>query len=256
MMANAPAPTGLAMPVDPRRLLCCLDLTILDEDASPATMDVLCARAGTELGPVAAVCVYPEYVDRCRRNLLAAGRRTIKVATVTNFPDGGDDIDRAERETRRALAAGADEIDVVFPWRALLAGAEKVGFDLVRRCADLCHPRARLKVILETGQLVQPERIARASTIAIEAGADFIKTSTGKVAVNATVEAARVMLETIRSLGGHCGFKAAGGIRTRDGAALYLQLAEQVLGPGWACPARFRIGSSSLYDDLLTALGG
>lgn len=234
------------MSTDPRRLLACLDLTVLDEDASPAVIDALCAKAMTPV-PVAAVCVYPEYVDRCRQAL--AGR-PIRVATVTNFPDGGADLERCARETRRALAAGAQEIDVVFPWHALLEGCEQVGSDLVALCKRLCDGKARLKVILETGSLAHPALIARASTLAIQAGADFIKTSTGKVAVNATLEAARVMLETIKTHGGRCGFKAAGGIRSPGTAAAYRDLADDLLGPGWASPERFRIGASSLYDEL------
>lgn len=238
------------MPIDPRRLLSCLDLTLLDEATPPATIDALCAKAIAPV-PTAAVCVYPEYIDRCRRTL--AGH-PVRVATVTNFPDGSADLERCSRETRRALAAGAQEIDMVFPWRALLEGCEQFGSDLVAACKLLCEGKAQLKVILETGSLAHPSLIARASHLAITAGADFLKTSTGKVTVNATMDAARVMLETIRAHGGHCGFKAAGGIRSPAVAAAYLDLAEELLGRDWANPARFRIGASSLYDELRASL--
>lgn len=236
------------------RALAALDLTCLDEDARPDRIEALCRAARTRFGDAAAVCVYPEYILSARQALAALGASTIHVATVANFPDGGEDPARAARETRRALAAGADEVDVVFPWRALLGGLEQPGYDLVRGCKALCGERARLKVILETGHLAQPALVRRASQIAIEAGADFIKTSTGKLAVNATPGAAVIMLEAIRDSGGHCGFKAAGGVRQLVDAARYFDIADRMLGTDWASPERFRIGASSLLDEILDVL--
>ena len=228
------------------RLLPLLDLTSLGEDDSPARIEALCARARAQ-GLPAALCVYPEHVTTARRALTGTA---VKIATVVNFPDGGCDAARAERETRRALAAGADEIDLVLPWAALCRGetaAARAVVDAVRRA---CGSRHALKLILETGELATPARIRAAAQLGIDAGVDFLKTSTGKVAVNATPDAAAILLEVIAANGGRCGFKAAGGIRRLDDAAVYLHLARERLGDAWVTPAHFRIGASALYDEL------
>ena len=229
-----------------------LDLTSLGDDDTPETIERLCGAAEGPGGPPAAVCVYPEHIGTARRALDARGLARVTVATVTNFPDGGADVERARRETRRAVAAGADEVDVVLPWRAWLAGDESTGRRLLAACRAASAGRI-LKVILETGELRDAEVIRAASLAALDAGADFIKTSTGKVAVNATPEAARVMLEAIRERG-RGGFKAAGGVRVVADAAAYLALADEILGAGWADPAHFRIGASALLGELRRAL--
>jgi deoxyribose-phosphate aldolase len=237
-----------------RRALAALDLTSLGEDDTPATIEALCASAVGAGGPPAAVCVYPEHVTTARRALEACSVAAVRVATVTNFPDGAADAARASRETRRAVAAGADEIDVVFPWRLLRGGDAAGGSALVAACREAARGRV-LKVILETGELQEPTLIRTASELALAAGADFIKTSTGKVPINATPASARVMLEAIRDHG-HGGFKAAGGVRRLEDAATYFALADEILGPGWATPARFRIGASGLLSDLRAVLAG
>jgi deoxyribose-phosphate aldolase len=178
----------------------------------------------------------------------------IPVATVTNFPRGDADAESAARETAAAVALGADEIDVVFPWRALLAGDAVAGRELVAQ-SRAASAGKKLKVIIESGALCDPALIRLASQIAIDGGADFIKTSTGKVTVNATLDAAEIMLQTIRDSGKAVGFKAAGGVRSASEAAAYLALAERIMGPDWAQPATFRFGASSLLDNLLVALG-
>jgi len=175
------------------------------------------------------------------------------VATVVNFPDGGNDIARALRETHRALAAGADEIDVVYPWRAHLGGDRDGAVLLLRECRAACGKKV-LKAILETGEQGDPLLIRELSLAAIGAGADFIKTSTGKTKIGATPAAARTMLEGIRDSGGRVGFKAAGGVRTLADAGGYLALADEILGIGWATPSRFRIGASALLAELRAAL--
>jgi deoxyribose-phosphate aldolase len=197
--------------------------------------------------------VYPRFVGTARAALAARGI-ALPIATVTNFPGGAADPDAAARESAEAVALGADEVDVVFPYRALLAGDERAGRALVAQCRAAVGG-ARLKVILETGELREPALIRRASEIAIEAGADFIKTSTGKVAVNATLEAAAVMLAAIREAGRTVGFKAAGGVRTADEAFAYLALAQRELGEGYTAPATFRFGASGLLGSLLATLG-
>lgn len=234
-----------------RRALAALDLTSLGEDDNLAHIESLCASAYTPFGAPAALCVYPEWVATCRAQLTGMKLLQVRVVTVVNFPDGSDDCARVRRETRRALAAGADEIDVVLPYRSLIGGDAASAAAVLRACRECCGDRVRMKVILETGELRIASVIRTAAEIALDAGADFLKTSTGKVPVNATPQAARVMLEAIRDRGGHCGFKAAGGVRTLDDAAVYFALADELLGPEWATPERFRLGASALLTDML-----
>lgn len=235
-----------------RRAIGLIDLTSLNEDDTEADIRQLCDSATTPAGNTAAVCVYPRFVGLALECLARAGAHNIRVATVTNFPAGSDDVKAAVAETRRAARAGAHEVDVVFPFRAFMAGDRKRPRRLVAECREVCDS---LKVILETGVIQDPGLIRQASDMAIEAGADFIKTSTGKVAVNATPEAARVMLESIRDSGGNCGFKASGGIRSTRQAAVYLTLAEDIMGPDWISARHFRFGASGLLQELLAELG-
>jgi len=238
-----------------RQALALMDLTSLNDDDTDLSIESLCRRARTPAGTPAAVCVYPAFVTTARRTLKAldlGGK--VRVATVTNFPQGGDDIMAAARESREAVAAGADEVDVVFPWRALLAGDEETGRELVACCHQAAGD-ATLKVILETGELKDPALIRRAAELAIEGGADFLKTSTGKVAINATLEAAEILLEAIKASGRDVGLKVAGGVHTAEDAQAYLALAERIMGPAWITPAHFRFGASDLLDDLLISLG-
>jgi len=234
-------------------LTACLDLTTLGENDSPERVEALCNRANA--AGAAAVCVYPEHVDIARHTLIKLGSKVL-VASVVNFPDGGADPHRARRECRRAIAAGAQEIDAVLPYRELLAGDAQPAMDVALACRRACADRC-LKLIIESGELHTPELIAQASKIAIDAGADFIKTSTGKVPVNATLDAARCMLKVIAKgkSKGACGFKAAGGIRTVAQATEYYDLVVSILGPKAAKPRRFRLGASSLLDSLEAAAG-
>ena len=233
-----------------------MDLTSLNDDETPEQIIKLCRQAHTEAGNTAAICIYPRYIPLAKKTLKELGLDSVTIATVTNFPAGGDDIEIAVTETNAAVAYGADEVDVVFPYRALMAGNEEVGAELVRRCKEACGDKAILKVIIETGELKEEALIRRASDICIEAGADFIKTSTGKVAVNATPESARIMLEAIRDSGKtNVGFKPAGGIRTAEDAALHLGLADEIMGKGWADRNHYRFGASSLLGNLLIDLG-
>lgn len=244
MSIDARSPRALAA-----RLLSLLDLTSLGEDDTSAHIEALCRTAVAAPRLPAAVCVYPEHITTARRCLQGT---EVKVATVVNFPDGGSDPTRVEREARRALAAGADEIDLVLPYRALLDGDAACARTVVRSCRAACTDDVSLKLILETGVLGTPELIRAACAIGIEEGVDFLKTSTGKVPVNATAQAAAVILDTIAAAGGRCGFKAAGGIRTLADAVTYLDLAEARLGVGWSDPAHFRIGASALFGELAT----
>ena len=171
------------------RALKLMDLTTLNDDDTNEKVIALCHQAKTPVGNTAAICIYPRFIPIARKTLNAQGTPDIRIATVTNFPHGNDDIDIALAETRAAIAYGADEVDVVFPYRALIAGNEQVGFDLVKACKEACAAaNVLLKVIIETGELKEEALIRKASEISIKAGADFIKTSTGKVPVNATPE--------------------------------------------------------------------
>ena len=240
-------------PVDTaRRALACLDLTNLNEDCSEADIAALCDRAVTPHGPVAAVCIYPRFVKQAKRRLAGS---PVKIASVVNFPHGGEDIDAVVAETESAVADGADEIDLVIPYRRIGDSPKRAEDHVVAVCKAAGDDTV-LKVILETGELKEERLIRRAAEIAIRAGANFIKTSTGKVAVNATPEAARIMLSVIADYGGDAGFKAAGGIRTVADAALYLNMADEMLGPAWAKPETFRFGASGLLDAVLAAVEG
>lgn len=228
-------------------LLPLLDLTSLGEDDTPAKIEGLCARSRGHVLP-AAVCVFPEHVTTASRALHGTA---VKIASVVNFPDGGSDAMRVERETRRALAAGADEIDLVLPWAAFCRGEVALARATVDAARQVCGSAHALKLILETGELGTPERIRAAAELGIAAGVDFLKTSTGKVRVNATPQAAAILLDVIAAHGGRCGFKAAGGIRQAEDALAYVELARARCGADWVTPTHFRIGASSLYDELV-----
>jgi len=242
---DARAVAGRALPL--------LDLTDLGDAVTEADARALCARAVTPHGAVAAVCLWPRFVSTAKAALAGTD---VKIATVVNFPEGGEDTRAVEAETARAIAEGADEIDLVMPWRAFLAGRPGFAETQIIRVKRVCGDRARLKVILETGELGDPARMRAAADLALGADADFVKTSTGKVAVNATLEATEQLLEAIRACGRPAGFKAAGGIRTVADAAGHLALADRIMGPDWANPATFRFGASGLLDALIATLDG
>lgn len=245
-MSTPPSKRDLAL-----RLLPLLDLTSLGEDDTPGQIAALCAAALSARPGPATVCVYPEHVTTARR---ALGETPIRVATVVNFPEGEGRPARIHRETRRVLAAGADEIDLVFDYSAFLRGDAALARDGVLACREACGKDLPLKLILETGVLSETALIHRASRIGIDAGADFLKTSTGKVPVNATLSAAGALLDAIEATGGRCGLKVSGGIRTLDDAAAYLALVDARMGPERATPHHFRIGASALFPALLAAL--
>ena len=235
-----------------RRVLPLIDLTNLEDDCTEADVRALTAKAETPHGNVAALCVWPRFADLASDLLSGSG---IGVACVVNFPSGDEPLDEVVALTRRTVALGASEIDTVIPYRALQGGNEAPVAQHVEALAEACGD-ARLKVILETGELEDEALVRCASRLAIDAGADFIKTSTGKVATNATSEAARWMLEELRdSRRTDVGFKPAGGIRTIDDAGIYLALADRIMGADWAQKSTFRFGASSLLGNVLEALG-
>jgi deoxyribose-phosphate aldolase len=234
------------------RALVCLDLTNLDDACDAAAIDTLCRRAQTRHGSVAAVCIWPRFVPQAK---VALARTGIRIATVVNFPSGDAPAATGADEARAALADGADEIDMVVPWRALKAGDADAVTRAVEVVKEACGP-ATLKAILETGELTDSALIGLAAEYALEGSADFLKTSTGKVPVNATPEAAEILLAAIARHGGTAGFKAAGGVRTVTDAGTYLARADRIMGAGWAGPKHFRIGASGLLDALIATLDG
>ncbi|PMG80011.1 deoxyribose-phosphate aldolase [Shewanella sp. 10N.286.51.B7] len=238
-----------------QQALTLIDLTSLNDNETAADIEKLCQDANTRVGTTAAICIYPRFIPLAKKYLQAQGTPQVKIATVTNFPDGNDDIAIAVAETQAAVAYGADEVDVVFPYRALVAGNETVGYELVKQCKQACGD-ITLKVIIESGELAEPTLIEQASRIAIEAGADFIKTSTGKVATNATLAAAEIMLTVIKlmNVADRVGFKPAGGVRTTADAIAYLTLASNLLGKEWVTAQHFRFGASGLLNSLLSSL--
>ncbi|WP_019902945.1 deoxyribose-phosphate aldolase [Methylobacterium sp. 77] len=232
-----------------RRALPLLDLTDLSDSCSDQAVDLLCAKA--RASRVAAVCVWPQHIARCAELLTGT---PVRIATVINFPAGGTDIERAAEDTAEALDDGAHEIDLVLPYRTFLAGDADAASEMIEAVREMSG-RAILKVILESGAMPDSARIAEASRLAIGAGADFLKTSTGKSPVSATPEAAEAMLAAIRDSGRTVGFKVSGGLRTVADAALYLDIADRIMGPGWVEAKTFRIGASSLHDALTASLG-
>jgi deoxyribose-phosphate aldolase len=232
-----------------------IDLTSLTDIETADDIIKLCQKAKSPCGNTAAICIFPRFIPLAKKTLAEQGTPEIKIATVTNFPHGNDDMNIAVAETKAAIAYGADEVDVVFPYNALIKGNDKVGFELVKACKKVCGSSVQLKVIIETGELKADKLITQASEICIAAGADFIKTSTGKVLVNATPKSAELMLKVIKDKNTLVGFKPAGGVKNADDAAVYLDLAANILGDGWATKANFRFGASSLLTNLLNTLG-
>lgn len=228
-----------------QRILSLIDLTNLNDDCTEDNVVELCSRAQGEFGNTAAVCVWPRFVNLCASILRGT---SIKIATVVNFPHGGTDVADVVATTIAALDAGADEIDLVLPYQSMITGDEAQVLSMLQAVREVVHAPDHLKVILETGELINPERIRRASELAIKSGADFIKTSTGKSKISATPEAVTTMLQVIRDSGRPVGLKPSGGIRTVAEAQQYLDLADAIMGPQWATPQTFRFGASGLLD--------
>jgi len=236
-----------------------MDLTTLEGKDTPGKVAYLCRKALRPaepkygVPPCAAVCVYPNVVRYARRFL--GNDSPVQVASVaTGFPSGQYPLRTRLEETRRAVSDGADEIDMVIDRHALIVGGHAKVFDEIVTVKGACGP-AHLKVILETGELVTYDNVRVASHVAMEAGADFIKTSTGKVQPAATMPVTLVMLEAIRDYffetGIRIGMKPAGGIRTSKQALAYLVMVKETLGDDWLTPDLFRFGASTLLNDVL-----
>jgi deoxyribose-phosphate aldolase len=237
-----------------------IDLTTLEGADTPGKVRALCAKArrpGFGAPPVAAVCVYPDLAGLAAAELAGT---PVKVASVaTAFPSGRAALDVKLADVRSAVAAGADEVDMVIDRGAFLSGRYRVVYEEIEAVRAACGG-AHLKVILETGELGALDNVRRASWLAMLAGADFIKTSTGKVTPAATLPVTLVMLEAVRDWwaatggpagGQRIGVKPAGGIRTAKDAVRYIVLVHETAGDDWLDARYFRLGASSLLNDLL-----
>ena len=233
------------------RLISCLDFTELGDACTAEDVDKLLARVKTPAGYVAAVCVWPAFVAQCRAALAGT---PVRIATVVNFPHGSENYAAALDETRKAVADGADEIDMVISRARIPSDPDFV----TKQVADFVQAAGgkRVKAILETGEMGSPGEVRIASRAAIEGGASFIKTSTGKTAHGASLDAATAMLEEIGASGRNVGLKPSGGVRTLVDGKAYLDLADSIMGPGWATPETFRIGASGILTDLVAHLSG
>jgi len=235
-----------------------VDLTTLEGADTPGKVAAMCAKArrpdpaDPSVPPVAAVCVYPDLVGVARSAVAGSGVLVASVATA--FPSGRASLGVKLADVRDAVAAGADEVDMVIDRGAFLAGRYGQVYEEIRQVREACGG-AHLKVILETGELATLDNVSRTSWLAMLAGADFIKTSTGKVSPAATPPVTLVMLAAARdyasATGRLVGVKVAGGVRTAKDAIRYLVLVRESAGPRWLTPALFRIGASSLLNDLL-----
>jgi len=245
-----------------------IDLTTLEGQDTPGKVRALCAKAkrpdpADPTAPqVAAVCVYPDLAHVAAAELAGSGVHVASVATA--FPSGRTSLDVKLADAKFAIAAGADEVDMVIDRGAFLTGDYQLVYDEIAAVREVCEDsaapsgsagRAHLKVILETGELVTLDNVRRASWLAMLAGADFIKTSTGKITPAATLPVTLVMLEAVRDFreahGRQVGVKPAGGIRTSKDAIKYLVLVNETAGEDWLDPDWFRLGASSLLNDLL-----
>jgi len=239
-----------------------VDLTTLEGADTPGKVQALCTKAvrpdptNSSVPSVGAVCVYNDMVAVARKHLDLVGGAHVGVAAVsTAFPSGRASMPVKIQDTRDALDAGASEIDMVIDRGAFLSGDYIGVFNEIVQIRELCGTRAHLKVIFETGELVTYDNVRKASFLAMAAGADFIKTSTGKVAPAATAPVVLVMLEAVRDFyqmtQTRIGVKPAGGIRNTKDAIKQLVLVNEIAGPEWLTPSLFRIGASALLNDLL-----
>ena len=245
-----------------KKIISCIDLTTLEGSDTKDRVRKLCGKAINPAGDesegwprVAAVCVYSPLISTAKQALQGSGVRVASVST--SFPSGMAPVSLKIEETKYAISEGADEIDMVISRGAFLEGEFDQVFDEIAAIKEICR-EVHLKVILETGELGNIDNVRKASDIAVYAGADFIKTSTGKIHPAATLPAASVMLDSIHDFykrhSRSIGFKPAGGISTADSALSYYTLVESVLGQGWLTPRLFRIGASRLLDVLVSEI--
>ena len=233
-----------------KTLLSTLDLTSLGKNDNETNITTLCDNAKTEYGNVAAVCVYSKFIPMVQK--LLEGTK-VKIATVVNFPKGSVDAESVVAEIKKAIGYGADEIDAVFPYNSFLNGNIEDCRKMLSAIVDNASSR-KIKIILESGAFKGVRSLQDACRLCLEYKIDFLKTSTGKIDVSATVDAANAILEVIHETPRNVGFKASGGIKTFEQARQYYILAQSVMGEKWPTAKHFRIGASSLLKDLLNVI--
>lgn len=235
-----------------QRIISLMDLTSLNATDTQESIALFLEKANTPVGPVAAVCVYPQFVRMAATEFISS---PVKVATVANFPQGDHSLEEVLIEIGKAIEDKAQEIDVVFPYHRYLAGERQYIETFISACKAACGDQVLLKVILETGMLGDLTIIADASFDVLKAGADFIKTSTGKIAEGATLEAVAAMLLVVKhiepKLHRRVGVKVAGGVKSVAEAAQFIELADNILGREEVTADTFRIGASKLLDECL-----
>jgi deoxyribose-phosphate aldolase len=234
---------------NPKQLLKYIDLTSLNEDDNDSSIKKILSYAHSSEGNVAAVCVYSKFIPLVTE-FINEHDLPINLATVINFPEGGTNCLKIQYDIIDAINAGANEIDIVMPYKRLMVGDQSAVLEVLKTARKACEDRI-LKVIIESGELASANLIKTASELCIECEADFIKTSTGKTPVGATIEAANVILNVIKNSDTNCGFKVSGGISSIDGAFVYYKLFEEILGKSALNPSRFRIGTSKLVKLIL-----
>jgi deoxyribose-phosphate aldolase len=235
-----------------QQILSLIDLTSLNDNDTKDNIKSLCYNTTNIYGHVPAICIYSRFIPYAKE-LLQTINPKVKIATVVNFPYGSGDIELATFETELAITRGADEVDLVFPYHDLMHNNTDIGYKMLLAAKKICGNKT-LKVIIESGMLHSEKLICNASEISIEAGADFIKTSTGKAAVNATLDATEIILNVIKNSGKKCGFKASGGIKTVAEASKYLELTAKIMGTNFINANNFRFGASSLLNDVVGTL--
>jgi deoxyribose-phosphate aldolase len=235
---------------DLKELVSFIDLTLLNLDDTEESIKQLCQKASSQLGPVASVCIYPQFLPIVTAHL---DRGKIKIASVANFPTGNEKLNDVIANIQQAILSGANEIDMVFPYMLYQAGNAQAALEYVSECKKVCSDNVLLKVILEVSEFANLEAIYALSSKIIVNGANFIKTSTGKSKSGATLESASAMLLAIKSHPQkHIGFKASGGIREVKQALSYVNLAKKIMEANWVTSSYFRIGASVLLDNILS----
>ncbi len=252
--------TAAAMPADKalaERAIAAIDLTSLTGSESADDIRNLISDADGPGGRVAALCVFPDHVKQTAEGLKGTG---VQTATVVNFPTGEDDAEGVARLTANAVASGADEIDVVFPWKAWAAGDQDAAGQVLRATRQAAEGR-QMKVILESGAWDDAAELEAACRLSVSCGADFLKTSTGKIEAGASLEAAAVMMSVAadhnaRNPASACGVKVSGGVSTAETAAEYMALGEALMGVDRMGPVHFRIGTSGLLPRMRALASG
>ncbi len=233
-----------------RKVLQVLELTHLADGCKEEDVRALCARARTPHGDVAAVCVPSKFAWLAREELKGS---KVAVCTVANWPRGRSKVDYVSAEAEIAFFEGADEVNIVVPWRSLCSGDARTPQNLIEESAHKAGRRQFIKATLETGELDEEFLVREASKMCMDCGAEFLETGTGKTEHKPTLEQARMMLEEIRDHRRGAGFKA-GDVRTLEDARAYLELAEEIMGADWVDADNFRLGGNGLLEEVLEEL--